>query len=83
MALIEQSVIDLIEIVSEFKHIQVRTANNIVDDVTDEVKATEYSRDVVMCGDDTKATALGVDDISAVVWTVAVRDAYAAWVAAQ
>jgi len=81
--LIEQRRIDKIEIVTEFKHLQIRYADEIIEDTTGEVKGMTYFRTVVNCDDDTAAIANGVDDIANVVWTTAVRDAYAAFVAAQ
>ena len=40
MALVERTIIDKIEIVGKFKHVQVRQDNQIVDDGTDEVKVS-------------------------------------------
>ena len=57
MALIEQSVVDRIEILRDGQ-IQVRQANEIVDDETGEIKATGYWRDVITPGDDAKADKL-------------------------
>lgn len=76
MALIEQKKIDKIEIVGDFKHIQVRECIEIVDDTTNEVKAQNYHRTVVMCGDDAKAAEFGVDNITAVLWTPEIREAW-------
>ena len=39
MALIEKKIVDKIEIVGDFKHVQVRQDNLIVDDATDEIKS--------------------------------------------
>ncbi len=76
MALIEKKVIDKIEIVSEYKHIQIRYANQIVDDATGDVKASTYERTVCMCGDTSTATANGVADIASVVWTAEIIQAH-------
>ena len=76
MALIEKTKIDQIEIVKDFKHIQVRFVKQIIDDITDEVKASSYHRDIAQCGNDAKAVELEVDNISTVLWTQEIRDAY-------
>ena len=39
MALVEKTIVDKIEVVGDFKHVQVRQDNLIVDDATDEIKA--------------------------------------------
>ena len=39
MALIEKTITDKIEVVGDFKHVQVREDRQIVDDDTDEIKA--------------------------------------------
>jgi len=78
MALKERTVTDKVEIVTEFKHIQVRQAVEIYDTISNEVKAQSYHRAVAVCGDDAAAAALGVADIAAVVWTDEVKAAYAA-----
>jgi hypothetical protein len=53
MALTKQKVQDKIEIVSEFKHIQIRYANQIVEDGN--VISSAFERTVVSCGDYDKA----------------------------
>lgn len=78
MALKERTVTDKVEIVTEFKHIQVRQAVQIYDTISNEVKAQSYHRAVVVCGDDAAAAQYGVADIAAVVWTDEVKAAYAA-----
>lgn len=78
MALKERTVTDKVEIVSAFKHIQVRQAVEIYDTISNEVKAQSYHRAVAVCGDDAAAAALNVADIAAVVWTDEVKAAYAA-----
>lgn len=78
MALKERTVTDQIEIVGQFKHIQVRQAIEIYDTLSNEVKAQSYHRAVVVCGDDAAAAEYGVADIAAVVWTDELKAAYAA-----
>ena len=78
MALKERTVTDKIEIVGQFKHIQVRQAIEIYDTISNEVKAQSYHRAVVVCGDDAAAAEYGVADIAAVVWTDELKAAYAA-----
>ena len=78
MALKERTVTDKIEIVGQFKHIQVRQAIEIYDTLSNEVKAQSYHRAVVVCGDDAAAAQYGVADIAAVVWTDELKTAYAA-----
>jgi hypothetical protein len=78
MALKERTVTDKIEIVGEFKHIQVRQAVQIYDSISNEVKAQSYHRAVVMCGDNVAAAEYGVADLASVVWSNEVKAAYAA-----
>lgn len=67
MALTKQKVQDKIEIVSEFKHIQIRYSNQILEDG---VKLSEsYERTVVSCGDYDKADEHNVRAIADAVWT--------------
>lgn len=81
MALKERTVTDKIEIVGQFKHIQVRQAVEIYDTLSNEVKAQSYHRAVVVCGDEAAAAEYGVADIAAVVWTDELKAAYAASIA--
>ena len=74
MALTKQKVQDKIEIVSEFKHIQIRYSNQILEDG---VKLSEaYERTVVSCGDYTAADEHGIRAIAEAVWTQEIIDAY-------
>ena len=67
MALTKQKVQDKIEIVSEFKHIQIRYSNQILEDG---VKLSEsYERTVVSCGDYAAADEHNVRAIADAVWT--------------
>ena len=74
MALTKQKVQDKVEIVSPFKHIQIRYSNQILEDG---VKLSEaYERTVVSCGDYAVADEHGVRAIADAVWTQEIIDAY-------
>jgi len=81
MALTEETIQDKIEIVGEFKHIQVRTATVIKKDGVEISRS--FHRHVIAPGDDASAES---DDVKALVTqfhTDAVKTAYAAHVAAN
>ena len=74
MALTKQKVQDKVEIVSPFKHIQIRYSNQILEDG---VKLSEaYERTVVSCGDYAAADEHGVRAIADAVWTQEMIDVY-------
>ena len=79
--LTEETVQDKIEIVSEHKMIQVRTATVIKRD--DVEISRSFSRHVVAPNDDITGESAEVQAICAAVHTQAVKDAYAAHLAAQ
>ena len=82
MALTEETVQDKIEVVGEFKHIQVRTATVIKRDGTEISRS--FSRHVVapdISADDLANESADVQAISAQVHTNAVKTAYAAHLA--
>jgi len=81
MALTEQKVQDKIEIVSEHKMIQVRTATVIKRDGTEISRS--FSRHVVTPDADISGESAEVQAICAAVHTQAVKDGYAAHLAAQ
>ena len=81
MALTEETVQDKIEIVGDFKHIQVRTATVIKRD--DVEISRSFSRHVVAPGDDITGESTEVQAICTAVHTQAIKDAYAAHIAAQ
>ena len=81
MALTEETVQDKIEIVGNFKHIQVRTATVIKRD--DVEISRSFSRHVVAPGDDITGESTEVQAICTAVHTQAIKDAYAAHIAAQ
>ena len=82
--LTEETVQDKIEIVGDFKHVQVRTATVIKRDGAEISRG--YSRHVVapdISTDDLANESTEVQAICAAVHTQAVKDAYAAHLAAQ
>ena len=82
MALTEETVQDKIEVVGEFKHIQVRTATVIKRDGTEISRS--FSRHVVapdISADDLANESADVQAIAAQVHTDAVKTAYAAHLA--
>ena len=79
MALSKQRVQDKIEIVSAFKHIQIRYADQIVEDGN--VISQSYWRTVVSCGDYAKADEHNVRAIADAVWTADLIAAYEASIA--
>ena len=81
MALTERTEQDKIEIVSEHKMIQVRTAAVIERDGVEISRS--FSRHVVAPNDDISGESTEVQAICAAVHTQAVKDAYAAHLAAQ
>jgi len=81
MALTEETVQDKIEIVSEHKFIQVRTATVIKRDGVEISRS--FSRHVVAPDADITGESAEVQNICNVVHTQAVKDAYAAHLAAQ
>jgi hypothetical protein len=81
MALTERTVEDKIEVVGDFKHIQVRTATVIERDGAEISRS--FSRHVVAPDADTTGESTEVQAICAAVHTQAVKDAYAAHLAAQ
>ena len=84
MALEKTTVEDKIEIVGDFKHIQVRTATVISEDGVELSRA--FSRHVVapdISADDLANESTEVQAIAAAVHTQAVKDAYQAHLDAQ
>ena len=81
MALTKVVTQDKIEIVGEFKHVQVRTCAKVLEDGVE--LSSGYHRHVVSAGDDYSAESAEVQAICAAVHTDAVVAAYAAHVAAS
>jgi hypothetical protein len=76
MALTKETIQDKIELVGEFRHIQVRTATVISEDGVELSRA--YHRHVVSPLDDVSGESAEVQAIAAAVHTQAVKDAYQA-----
>ena len=81
MALSEQTLDDKIEVVSQFKMIQVRTARVIYDDGAEISRS--FSRRVISPNDDVSGETPEIQAIAAAVYTDEVKAAYAAHLAAQ
>ena len=81
MALTEETVQDKIEIVGDFKHVQVRTATIIKRDGVEISRS--FHRHVIAPGDDISGESAEVQAICNAVHTQAVKDAYAAHLASQ
>ena len=81
MALTEETVQDKIEIVGDYKHVQVRSAVVIKRDGAEISRS--FSRHVVAPNDDITGEIAEVQAICNAVHTQAVKDAYAAHLASQ
>ena len=81
MALTEETVQDKIEVVGDFKHVQVRSAVVIKRDGVEISRS--FSRHVVAPNDDITGESTEVQNICNAVHTQAVKDAYAEHLAAQ
>ena len=81
MALTKKVTQDKIEIVGEFKHVQVRTKTAVMEDGVE--LSSSFSRHVVSAGDDYSAESAELQAICAAVHTDAVVAAYAAHLAAS
>ena len=82
MALTKEVVVDKIEIVGDYKHVQVRTATIVKEDGVE--LSRKFSRHVVAPdATDISGETQEVQDICNAVHTQAVKDAYAAHLAAQ
>ena len=81
MALTEETIIDKYEIVGEFKHIQCRHATVIKRDGVEISRS--FHRHVIAPNDDVSGEPQEVQDLAALLHTQAVKDAYAAHLAAQ
>ena len=81
MALTERTTEDKIEIVGQFKHIQVRTATIIERDGVEISRS--FSRHVIAPTDDVSAESAEVQALANLLHTDEVKAAYAAHIAAQ
>ena len=76
MSLSKQRIQDKIEIVGEYKTIQIRYSDQIIED--DKVISSSYHRDTVCCGDDAKAIEHNVKALADIYWTDEIKEAYQA-----
>ena len=84
MALVERTVVTKIEVVSDFKHIQIQTDNQIIDDETGEIKAKDnFHRKVIHPGDDYSNEPQDVKGIADAVCTEEIIKKYADFLAAE
>ena len=74
MSLIKKRIQDKIEIVGEFKTIQVRYADQIIED--GKVISQTYYRDSINCGDEIKAIEHDVKGIADLYWTDELKKEY-------
>ena len=81
MSLTKETIIDKIEIVGEFKAVQIRTASIIKEDGTE--LSRSFDRKVISAGDDYSNEIAEVQAICTLVHTEAVVAAFAAYVEAQ
>ena len=81
MALSERTEEDKIEIVGQFKHIQVRTATIVERDGEELTRA--FSRKALAPDADVSGESAEVQAIAGAVWTQDIKDAYAAHIAAS
>ena len=81
MALTERTVEDKIEIVGDFKHVQVRTATVIERDGVEISRS--FHRHALAPDADISGESAEVQAICNAVWTQEVKDAYAAHLASQ
>jgi hypothetical protein len=76
MSLSKKRVQDKIEIIGEYKSIQVRYSDQIIED--GQVISSSYYRDTVSCGDDAKAIEHDVKALADIYWTDEIKAAYQA-----
>ena len=77
MALIEKTIIDKIEVVGEFKHVQVRQDRQIIDDSNDEIRSrSNYYRYVLSPDADISGQPAEVQAIANAAWTDEVKTAF-------
>ena len=77
MALVERTIIDKIEVVGEFKHVQVRQDRQIIDDSNDEIRSrSNYFRYVLSPDADISGQPAEVQAIANAAWTDEVKAAF-------
>ena len=81
MALTKETIEDKIEVVGQYKSVQVRTATVVKEDGVELNRS--FSRKVILAGDDYSGESTEVQGICSTVHTSEVVAAYAAYVASQ
>ena len=76
MSLVKKRIQDQIEIVTEYKHIQVRYSDQIIED--GKVISSSYHREMVSCGEEVRAIEHNVKGIADLYWTDEIKAAYKA-----
>ena len=76
MSLKKQRIQDKIEIIGEYKTIQIRYSDQIIED--GQVISSSYYRDTVSCGDDAKAIKHNVKALADIYWTDEIKALYQA-----
>jgi len=74
MSLSKKRIQDKIEIVGEFKTIQVRYADQIIED--GQVLSQSYHRESIDCGNEAKAIENNVKALADIYWTDEIKEAY-------
>ncbi len=74
MSLVKKRIQDQIEIVTEYKHIQVRYSDKIIED--GKVISSSYHREMISCGEEDKAVEHNVKAIADIYWTDEIKEAY-------
>ena len=74
MSLSKKRIQDKIEIVGEFKTIQVRYADQIIED--GQVLSQSYHRESIDCGNEAKAIEHNVKALADIYWTDEIKEAY-------
>jgi len=74
MSLSKKRIQDKIEIVGEFKTIQIRYADQIIED--GKILSETYYRDSINCGNEAKAIEHNVKGIADLYWTKELKEAY-------
>ena len=76
MSLSKKRIQDKIEIVGEYKTIQIRYQDQIIED--GKIISTSYHRESIECDNEAKATEHGVKAIADIYWTDEIKTAYTA-----
>ena len=79
MALTKEAVVDKIEVVGQFKAVQVRTATIVKEDGVE--LSRSFHRHVIQPDQDTSSETQEVQDVCNAVHTQAIKDSYAAYLA--